>query len=174
MAINCNTFTNISIECKTSIGGCKKLFVGAFDGFSYTLSGTTGDSAGLVTVLTTGLTTLYELNPVRYSATVTETQAIDTTNSLWAQSIISTFIKNEASKRNLMLSLGKSIVVAVVLDKNDRYWLYGANNGLDVATTHTSGAAAADKNIWTVTMEGNESQPAFEVSATAMTPFLIP
>ena len=171
MAINCNTFSSVAIECKDNIGGLKKLWVGAYDGFTFTLSGTTGDPAGLVQSFVTGLTTLYELNPVRYSASATETQAIDTTNSLWKQSIVSTYIKNEAHKRNLMLSLAKSIVVAIGKDRNDRYWLYGSDIGLQVATTQTTGAAAADKNIWTVTLEADEAYPALEVSAAAMTTY---
>lgn len=169
MAINCNTFSAVAIECKDNIGGLKKLWVTAYDEFTYTVSGTTGTNAGIVATIHSGLTAFFELNPVRYSASATETQAIDTTNSLWKQSIVATFIKNEAAKRNLMLSLAKSIVVAIGKDRNDRYWLYGSDIGLQVATTQTTGAAAADKNIWTVTLEADEAYPAYEVSASAMT-----
>jgi hypothetical protein len=55
MSIDCNQFANVALECKGNIGGAKKLWVGAYDGFSYTLSGTTGAEQGLVIALTTGL-----------------------------------------------------------------------------------------------------------------------
>ena len=120
---NCNTFITVPQQCKDNIGGYKKIWIGAFEGFTFTLSGQTGDAIGMVTAIQTGVTDLYEMTPARFSSIAGEVQAIDNTNSVWKQTVTSIFVKNEARKRNLMLSLGQSICISIVKDSNGKYFL---------------------------------------------------
>lgn len=164
--VGCNTFSSIPLPCKDNIGGIKKCWLASYDGFSFTI-----DTGHTCTAITTGITTLYQVIPARVSSSIAEEQSIDTTNTIWKQTITLVFPKNYTSLRNFVNSLGKSILVAVVLDRNDKYWLMGSDYGLQVGTKHESGTAEGDKNQWTITLEGTEKYSSVEVSASVMIPY---
>ena len=87
------------------------------------------------------------------------------------------FGKNEITKRNLVKILGQAEMVAIVVDKNNEYWYLGYENGLDLSGgTSASGTAPGELNGWTLTLSGNEPNPAHSIysGATVVTSVLEP
>ena len=166
--IGCNVFETISLQCKDSVGGIKKAWVGAFEDFEFSAT-----TASTVVTITTGHTTLYQVVPARTSSSAVESQAVDNTNTLWKQTVSLVFVKNQATLRNFVASIAKSTTVVVVQDRNDSFWLYGSDNGCQVGSDQGTGTVESDKNIWTIKFEATESYPALYVSASAMSPFLV-
>ena len=167
IVIGCNVFENIPLQCKTGIGGIKNCWISSYSGFSITENAT-----NIVTGITTGTTTLYEITPARTSSSIVEDQAIDNTNTVFKQTITLVFV-DDSTMRNFVASIAKSIVVVVIEDRKGQYKIYGTENGLQVATTQNSGTVESDKNSWTIKLEGSEAYNAPIVSASVMVPFSI-
>lgn len=164
--INCNTFQGIALQCKTGIGGIKNAWISAYSGFSFIQ-----DAQNIVTGVTTGATTLYEITPARTSSNVVEDQVIDNTNTTYKQTITLMFV-DDSQMRNFVSSLAKSITVLVVQDRKDNFKIYGTENGLQLHSTHNTGTVETDKNAYTLVFEGTEAYAAPYVSASVMTPFM--
>jgi hypothetical protein len=61
-------------------------------------------------------------------------------------------------------------VYAIVLDNNDRYWLLGAANGLEVsAGTAGTGTAFGDRSGYELTLSGMEPNPMLNVLVSQFT-----
>jgi hypothetical protein len=63
--------------------------------------------------------------------------------------------------------MGNSEWIAAVKDRNGQCWLLGSPNGLDMTTTKSGvGKAPADLNGATITLQGNQQQPAGLIDAS--------
>lgn len=168
--IGCNIFEAISLQCKSNIGGIKAGWIGSFD----SLESYTQDVDSIVTGMTIASgSTLYQMIPARASSNATEAQAVDNTNTLWTQSISLLFSKNQATLRNFITSIAKSVTIVILQDRNNNFWLYGSDNGCQSATDQATGTAEGDKNTWTIKFEAKESYPALLVSASVMAGYII-
>jgi hypothetical protein len=167
-SITCNVFSSIGIGCKDNIGGVKNAWVGSYNGFSFTI-----DSGHTVTGITTGTTTLYQITPVRTSSSATEAQPENNTNTTFEQTITLVYSKNQVTLRNFVASLAKSITVCVLQDRNNNFWLYGSDNGLQTASDQSTGTNENDPNSWTIKLHSIEQYPALPVSAAAILPFIV-
>jgi hypothetical protein len=75
--------------------------------------------------------------------------------------------KMTAALRNELRLLGQNRLMAIVLDRNNVYWLLGSLNGLELsAGTGQSGTAFGDRNGFDVTFTGMEEQPMREVQSS--------
>jgi len=69
--------------------------------------------------------------------------------------------------RNELRLLGLNRLMAIVTDRNGKYWLLGRSNGLDVSGgTSQTGTAFGDRNGYEMTFTGMEELPCSEVSST--------
>jgi hypothetical protein len=61
--------------------------------------------------------------------------------------------------RNEILLLAKNNLVAIVKDNNDKMWILGFANGLDITGGGSAtGTAFGDRNGYTLTFTGNEKE----------------
>jgi hypothetical protein len=74
--------------------------------------------------------------------------------------------KLQANTRNEILLLAKNTLMAVVQDANDKYWLVGRYQGLDITGgTAATGTAQGDRSGYTLTFTGGEKELAPEVAS---------
>jgi len=73
--------------------------------------------------------------------------------------------KRDATTRNIITTLSKNKVVAVTLDKDGTYRMYGKQFGMYLGgSTGTSGAAAGDAQGYVLKFEATEKEDFFEVT----------
>jgi len=59
-------------------------------------------------------------------------------------------------------------MMAIVKDRNGKYWLLGKNNGIEVsAGTSQTGTTMGDRSGYELTLTGMEEEPCVEVTAAA-------
>jgi hypothetical protein len=65
----------------------------------------------------------------------------------------------QVNTRNEILLLAKNNLVALVKDNNDKIWVLGFANGLDITGGGSAtGTAFGDRNGYTLTFTGNEKE----------------
>jgi hypothetical protein len=74
-----------------------------------------------------------------------------------------------ANVRNEILLLAQNTLMAVVQDANNKYWLLGKLNGIDLTGGNAAtGTAATDRSGYTLTFSGSEPALAPEVQASVI------
>lgn len=163
---NCLINSGYALGCRDNIGGIQEAFIASFSGATtYTL-----DADNIITGITSTQTFYTYEQPKETGEFINGEGQISRENGtvFYVQTVNLTFHKNEADLRNSLILLAQAQLLVIVLDQNGRYWLVGKQNGADLITSSmTSGKAYGDMNGATVSIEGREPLPAFEVSATA-------
>jgi hypothetical protein len=73
--------------------------------------------------------------------------------------------KRDSTTANIVRTLAKNKLVAVTLDMDGVYRMYGQANGLYLASTESgSGTAAGDRNGYNITLTGVEKDDFLQVS----------
>ncbi len=155
---------SLADNCLDNIGGIKEFYIGNFSGSStYTYS-------------TDGIITGGTLNPDYYTVeqrrevgSFTQEGALTLASgaNVYTQSAEMTFMKYQASVRDLVYIMAQTETSIIVLTQEGRYILLGEENGMNAITsTGGSGKAFEDLNGVTITFEGKEKSPAREMSAT--------
>ena len=73
--------------------------------------------------------------------------------------------KRDSTTANIVRTLAKNKLVAVTLDMDGVYRMYGKDNGLYLASTESgSGTAAGDRNGYNITLSGIEKDDFLQVS----------
>ncbi len=72
----------------------------------------------------------------------------------------------QANTRNELLLLAQNLLVAVVADRNGKFFILGLKNGLVITTAKAeSGTKMGDRNGYTIEFVGAEPELAQEVSS---------
>lgn len=92
------------------------------------------------------------------------------------QSLVAVLNDNKKATRNLIATLVKQRFCAIVKQvAGDEYKLLGAYRGLSVATAeNASGTTINERNGYTITANGQETAPAYDVDSTIIANLLIP
>jgi hypothetical protein len=94
----------------------------------------------------------------------TVTASIQNGTIFYAQELTIVLNKLQANTRNEILLLAKNNLVAIVEDKNGKYWYLGQDGGLDITGgTAGSGTAAGDRSGYELTFSGQEKELSPEV-----------
>lgn len=155
-------------DCRDNTGGIDTIYITNWSNVtSYAL-----DANEIVTGITmSGATTFYEYKPNKNSGQFTQTVTASAENGTVGteQTITIVTSKNEYTKRNYIKLLAQSEMIAIVLDRNGKYFLVGLDFGLTLTNTgYDSGKMITDPNAWTLQLTGSEKFPAPEVSAAAV------
>lgn len=155
-------------DCRDNTGGVDTIYITNWSNVTdYAL-----DATEIVTGITmSGSTKFYEFKPNKNSGHFTQNTTTSPENGTVSteQTITIMTNKNEADKRNLIKLLAQSEMIAIVKDRNGKYFLLGAEFGLTLTgTSYDSGKLIGDANAWTLTLVGGEKFPANEVSAAAV------
>lgn len=157
---------------KNNVGGLAKIYLGNFEDANDTII--YDDITGTYTGVTTGCT-WYTFDTVKATSNFTESITANPQNGTLAfvPTITMVINKLETANRNLIHMLALSLVVAVALDNNGRYWVIGGDKGLDVTAVEMgSGTELGDRNGATITLAGGESYPMAELDPDKVATFL--
>jgi hypothetical protein len=160
----CALTQGYTLDCKESIGGIKAVwFIALGDVTAAT------EVSGVVTAITKAAgKVFYKYQLVKNSSALTENVNANVQNGtvFYAQELAIVLNKMQANTRNEILLLAKNNLIAVVQDANDKYWLLGKDNGLDLsAGSSATGTAQADRNGYNLTFSGGEKALAPEVAS---------
>lgn len=160
----CALTQGYSLDCRDSIGGAKSVYITEFAN----VSGVTA-SAGVISAITkTTGKRFWKYNQERGNLEAKEDIETNLQNGvvLYKPTITMVLSKMQATIRNEIILLAQNDVVAVVEDKNGRFWYYGRQNGLALSQgTAGTGKNGGDLNGYNLTLTGEEPQLALEVSS---------
>ncbi len=166
------TLKSIVMDCATSLGGIKKIWLTQYKNIKSTEVITEeGDDFDKVKV---SLAESAEWHPYEFrkeTGSLTSTLTVDETAGVnYVQNELSlVFTKMETLKRTEIAALSVGQVAAVVLDSNGKYWFLGKDDYVSAsAGTGVTGTAKGDQNAYTLTLStASESYP-YELDATSI------
>jgi hypothetical protein len=169
----CSLTTSISLACKDSIGGIKKIYVTELENKN-TLSSTTGN------VTTFTLSTGKQFWTYDFTKETGEfTEKINTSDengSLFYEGELKIRLnKRDVTKRNELHLLAQNRLMIIVLDRNGVYWLLGQNNGCDFMPSQSmTGKAMGDFNGYELVFGYKEEVAAMTVNSALISTLTAP
>jgi hypothetical protein len=153
----CALTQSYTLDCKDSIGGLKAVWFAAIEDID-----TWTGSAGTYTAVTMEASKYFwKYDLVKESSNFAEAVNTNVQNGtvFYAQTLEIILNKLQVNTRNEILLLAKNRLVALVQDNNDKIWVLGFDNGLDITGGGSgSGTAFGDRNGYTLTFTGNEKE----------------
>jgi len=153
----CALTQSYTLDCKDSIGGLKAVWFAAIEDID-TWTGSAG-TYNAVTMDAGKYFWKYDL--VKESSNFAEAVNTNVQNGtvFYAQTLEIILNILQVNTRNEILLLAKNRLVALVQDNNDKTWVLGFDNGLDITGGGSgSGTAFGDRNGYTLTFTGNEKE----------------
>lgn len=161
----CVLTQGFTLDCRDSIGGVKAVWFIAHANVT-----TVTQASGVVTAIT-DTSNWYKYNLIKNTASLTEnvTGTVENGTVLYAPELNIIINKMQANTRNELLLLAQNSLMAIVQDQNNKYWLIGLQNGVDLTTgSATTGVAGGDRNGYSLTFTGTEPAFAPEVQASVI------
>jgi len=160
----CAITSGYTIDCRENIGGLKAVYLIEFGN----VSGVT-EVSGLVTGLTKVVgKRFYKFEVPRAVANTSSagTGSEENGSFFYTHQVVFPLNKRDSTTANVVRTLAKNKLMAVTLDMDGNYRMYGKGNGLYIATTESgSGTAAGDRNGYNITMSGIEVDDFLQVSS---------
>jgi hypothetical protein len=161
----CALTTGYKLGCRDNVGGITEVRLIAFNSVTGTI---VVDGSGVVTG-TFPASGFYKYEVPKGAGQFTETVNASTENGtiFYQQELVFPINRMTQTVRNELRLLGLNRLMAIVTDRNGKYWLLGRSNGLDVtAGTAQTGTAMGDRNGYEMTFTGMEELPCSEVSSS--------
>lgn len=161
----CVLTQGFTLDCRDSIGGVKAVWFIAHQNVTAVTQ-----ASGVVTAIT-DTATWYKYNLIKNTASLTEniTGTVENGTVLYAPELNIIINKMQANTRNELLLLAQNSLMAIVQDQNNKYWLIGLQNGVDLTTgSAATGVAGSDRNGYSLTFTGTEPALAPEVQASVI------
>lgn len=163
----CALTQGYTFDCKDNIGGLEAVwFINWNDVSAIT------EASGTVTAITKSSgKVFYKYQLVKNTASFTENiqGSIENGTVNFDQQLVIVINKTQVNMRNEILLLSRNNMMAVVKDRNGRYWLAGRYSGLDLLSgSGTSGTTATDRNGYNLTFSGAEKELAPEVASAVI------
>lgn len=163
---SCFISSGYTLDCRTSsTGGLKSMWI--LGGSGNTITGYTVTNSEVSAIGGTG--TWFNFQLPKQSSSLTETLGVNTTSQsvTFQPELVINLPKLQSSLRDVFVDLvSQNEIYALVEDNNNRYWLVGLDNGLQVtAGSLATGQAYTDLNgAEAVTMAGGEPTSIREVA----------
>jgi len=160
---SCYVTSNVCKGCRDSVGGIKQVYIVAG-----CVTGVTEN--GDQEILTVGATggTVYTFQVEKNTSNFVETiqASLENGTTVYNQLLSLVFLKLQQSTRNQIKLLAQNTNLKVFVETNDGTIFYlGEEFGLAInGGTAESGTAFADRNGYTITMEGFERVPAKQLA----------
>ena len=171
----CNLTAGRLVDCKDQVGGLKTIyFTKSYCSNIEEKDTITADSLIMTTAgfatwdIASGSTTTvyqYDLRPNLSSLTVNTNSDAATGTTFYTQNLSITLQKLDSATSYQLRLLAYNRCQAFVLDSNDKLFLLGYNNGLNVTNgTTVTGAAKGDLSGYTLELTGEEKFPYIHIS----------
>jgi hypothetical protein len=159
----CAITSGFTIDCKDAVGGLKNIYLAtSVSGATITSSVSGGIS------LVSGVTFYkYELMPQGADSFEEAIQSNPANGTIfYQQTIVGNFAKMSQTQRNKFYTIAQARPLVVIEKKDGSFWLLGQKYGCEVtAGSHLSGSAMGDFNGQTLTLVGNEPEPANQLTS---------
>jgi len=160
----CNLTQSYNLDCRDSVGGLKEVYfmeLGNLTSFT--------EASGVVTAITKAAgKKFYKYQLVKQTSKFEDTLTVNEENgTVYAAQKLSIILnKMQANTRNEITLLAQNLIVCVAADRNGKFFLLGATNGLVISTIKgETGTKMGDRNGYTIEFDGAEPVFAQEVSA---------
>ena len=161
----CALTTGYTLDCRDSVGGVKSVYFIEIDN----VSGFTSASGTISAINKANGGRFYKYNLVKGTAEAKEEyqDSVENGTNYVQQTLTMILNKMQAATRNEIALLAQNRLIAVIEDRNGKYWCYGKENGLDrTGGTAGTGKAMGDRNGYELTFTGMEGTTAMEVSSS--------
>ena len=159
----CTLTSGFGLDCKTSTGGLKKVYLQSKGDSDFTFTG------GEITAIDSGNWYEYDLQPQTANFEETLTFNRDNSTIFYSQTIAMKLHKLSTAKRNELVEVAQARIWAIVVDANNNYILCGFENGLDLSTrTGSTGTALGDFNGYDLALTHETPNPAYHLTSTAI------
>jgi hypothetical protein len=160
----CAITSGYTIDCRENIGGLQAVFLVEFGNVT-----SFAEVSGLVTGITkaTGKR-FYKFEVPRATANTSSNATASEENGsvFYTHQVVFPLNKRDSTTANIVRTLAKNKLVAVTLDMDGNYRMYGQRNGLYLASTESgSGTAAGDRNGYNITLTGIEKDDFLQVTS---------
>lgn len=169
---SCALTTDYNLDCRDSVGGVKSIYL-------IELANVTGVtvSAGVASAIAKANNKVFrKYNLVKATADAVEDfQASEENGTFFYDQAINIILnKMQAASRNEIVLLAQNLLMAVVEDRNGKYWLYGKTNGLTLTSGKAgTGKAMGDRNGYELGFKGMEEVMAAEVSSSIIAGLIV-
>jgi hypothetical protein len=161
----CALTQGFNLDCRDAVGGLKEVYIIEVGNIT-----TLTEASGTVSVITKAAgKRFWKYSLIRETSNAEETITGSEQNGtiFYAQKVDVIVNKRQVSVRNEILLLAKNHVAIVAVDNIGNAWLYGRVNGLMLnAGSSPTGTAWGDRNGYTLTFSGNETELAPQVSSS--------
>jgi len=159
----CELIGGYAIQCDEAVGGIDAVYFTEFENVTIVT-----DASGAVSAITkaSGKRFWKFEVPTRSTANAQSNPIKSVENgTLYFDQVLDFPInKRDATTRNIIMTLAKNRLVAVTLDKDGTYRMYGRFNGLFMGESKgQTGAGAGDANGYTLNFTGQEREDFFTV-----------
>ena len=164
--MSCSLTTGYALGCRDSIGGIKAIYVQAFNATGSVNTNGSGTVTGF-TGYASGSFFEYDLTKATSSMTETLNASVENGTLFYTPEVTFTINKLQVAVRNELRLLARNRLIVIVQDNNNRYWLLGADNGLEAtAGTAGTGTAFGDRSGYEMTLSGMETNPMLLIAST--------
>lgn len=161
----CALTQGYSLDCRDSAGGITEVYF--IEKANVTAI---AEASGIVSGLTKANGKRfwkYELPKQTGFLTETITPSTENGTVFYSSELSIVINKLSAAVRNEIRLLAQNVLIAVVKDNNGKYWMIGAERGIDMSeSTSGTGTAYGDRSGYTLNFMGMEPDPMLEVNST--------
>lgn len=183
MATICVATQGFPLDCK-AVGGVQTIYLVESTAVSSSrLSIVSGSVSNTGSFLSTGKQ-FFQYSQRKQQADWTEDfKSNDANQSIeFEEKITLSLFKGDVNKRNELQILTTTDVVAIVTKNDNTSWLVGATIipgstvplGLSLAATYNTGKNFSDMNGYKLTLSGQSSEPAYQVSSSLIAALITP
>jgi len=161
----CALTSGYSLDCKDSSGGITEVFFIEERNVS-----SIATASGVVTGLTKAAgKRFWKYELPKETGNFTNNPQVSTENGtlFFEQGLTIVINKLSASVNTELKLLAQNVLIAVVKDNNNKFWMLGKERGLDMAASESgSGTAFGDRSGYTLNFTGKEPDQLYEVNST--------
>lgn len=162
----CYTTANICKSCRDTVGGVKAAYVLAPQGYTGVTENGTQEITQIGATGGTVFTFQVEKNTSNFVETITA--SLENGTVVYEQALTLVFHKLQQSTRNQIKLLAQNTDLKVIVETNDgSLFFLGEDFGMALsAGSAETGTAFADRNGYSITLQGFEKEPAKELAST--------
>lgn len=159
------TLGGLTLDCATSQGGIKKVWIADYSEVKVTKP--EGDK--ITSISEIAAFKGYEFRRGTSNMTSTLTADETTGNNYVTTEISLVFTRQDTQKRVEMAALSIGQLAVIVLDSNGHYWYVGLDDYVSASAAGAeTGTAKGDRNAYTITLKTESSSYPYEIEASAV------